>query len=64
MILLKNATVVNHDGIKKYDVLIDGDIISKLGENLDALGAETIDCEGKLLFPGFIDMHCHLREPG
>ena len=39
MILLKNATVVNHDGIKKYDVLIDGDIISKLGVYRHALSS-------------------------
>lgn len=64
MILLKDATVVNADGIKETDVLIDGGIIAKVGHGLDAYGAEVIDCYGKLVFPGFIDMHCHLREPG
>lgn len=64
MILLKNATVVNKDGMQKTDVLIDGEIISAVAPDLECLGAETIDCEGKLVFPGFIDMHCHLRDPG
>lgn len=64
MILLKDATVVNADGIKETDVLIDGGIIAKVGDGLDSYGAEVIDCYGKLVFPGFIDMHCHLREPG
>lgn len=64
MILLKDATVVNHDGIAEQDVLIDGGVIAEVGKNLAADDAEVIDCDGKLVFPGFIDMHCHLREPG
>lgn len=65
MILLKNATVVNADGMQETDVLIDGETIAEVRKNIDNhMGAEEIDCEGKLVFPGFIDMHCHLREPG
>lgn len=64
MILLKHATVVNADGIKETDVLIDGDVITHVTPNIECFGAEEIDCDGKLVFPGFIDMHCHLREPG
>lgn len=64
MILLKNATVVNADGMIKSDVLIDGGIISRIAPDIESFGAEVIDCENKLVFPGFIDMHCHLRDPG
>lgn len=64
MILLKNATVVNADGMCETDVLIDGETISHVTPNIECFGAEIIDCEGKLVFPGFIDMHCHLRDPG
>lgn len=64
MILLKHATVVNADGIKETDVLIDGEVITHVTPNIECFGAEEIDCDGKLVFPGFIDMHCHLREPG
>lgn len=64
MILLKHATVVNSDGMQETDVLIDGGTITLVTPNIECFGAETIDCEGKLVFPGFIDMHCHLREPG
>ncbi len=64
MILLKNATVVNADGMTEADVLIDEGIISRIGDNIDPYGAEVIDCDGKLVFPGFVDMHSHFRDPG
>ncbi len=64
MILLRHATVVNRDGMQETDVLIDGGVITLVTPNIECFGAEVIDCEGKLVFPGFIDMHCHLRDPG
>lgn len=64
MILLKNATVVNSVGMQQTDVLIEGDKITRIAQGMEKLGADIIDCDGKLVFPGFIDMHCHLREPG
>lgn len=64
MILLKNATVVNADGMREADVLIDDGMITHVAPNIECFGAEIIDCDGKFVFPGFIDMHCHLREPG
>lgn len=65
-LLLKNAHVVDPsvelDGI--VDVLIDGERIARVGENLDAADAEVVDLSGKYLVPGLVDMHVHLREPG
>lgn len=65
-LLLKNAHVVDPsvelDGV--VDVLIDGDKIAEVGENLAVEGAEVRDLSGKYLVPGLVDMHVHLREPG
>jgi len=46
------------------DVLLDGDRIARVGANLSADGAEVFDAKGLIVAPGFIDLHCHLREPG
>ncbi|MFS0839537.1 dihydroorotase [Paenibacillus sp. 1P03SA] len=48
-------------------VLVDNGKIAAItnGEELpDTTGHEVIEAEGKLVSPGFIDMHVHLREPG
>ena len=64
--LLKNAHVVDPqcgiDGIR--DVKIDGERIVEVGEGLAADGCEVVDLSGKILVPGLVDMHVHLREPG
>ena len=46
------------------DVLIAGETIAAVGENLEADAAEVIDATGKVVAPGLVDMHVHLREPG
>ncbi len=50
------------DAVK--DLLIVDGKIADIGENLTAGDAEAIDASGKVVAPGFIDMHCHLRDPG
>jgi dihydroorotase len=47
------------------DVLIADGKIEKVAKNLPApAGAEVVDAAGKIVCPGFIDIHVHLREPG
>jgi dihydroorotase len=61
---ISGGTLANPAGISgKLDILIEDGIIKAVGENVGA--ADTvIDASGKTVFPGFIDLHCHLREPG
>jgi dihydroorotase len=66
MLLIKNGRVI--DPASKTDaatdVLLDAGKIAKSGLNLSAPDAEVFDAKGFVVAPGFIDLHCHLREPG
>lgn len=44
------------------DLLIDGGRVVKIGRDLK--GDETLDAAGCIVCPGFVDIHCHFREPG
>ncbi|WP_455144176.1 dihydroorotase [Selenomonas noxia] len=46
------------------DVLIEDGIIQKVGLDIRADQAEVYDASDKIVAPGLIDMHTHLREPG
>ena len=46
------------------DIFVSGGKIGKIGKDLPVKAPETIDAKGKIVAPGFIDMHVHLREPG
>ena len=50
------------DGL--FDLLIEDGKVSRIAENLPVSGADVFDAAGLLVFPGFIDLHVHLREPG
>lgn len=65
-LLIKGGHVVDtlNKVNEKMDVLIENGIVSQLGMALNADGAEIIDANGMLVMPGFVDAHCHLREPG
>jgi dihydroorotase len=66
-LLIRNGRVVDPAGGTDAvaDVLIADGRIQKVGRALKApAGAEAIDATGKVVCPGFIDMHVHLREPG
>lgn len=63
-LLLKNGKVFIDGAFKTTDVLIDNGVISAVGSNLETAGAEVIDCSGKTVIPGLVDIHVHLRQPG
>jgi imidazolonepropionase-like amidohydrolase len=63
MIHIKNGKLYTMTGaiIEKGSILIEHGKIIAIGESVEApKDAEVIDAEGKLVFPGFIDAHCHL----
>ncbi|MFJ8004690.1 dihydroorotase [Streptomyces fagopyri] len=60
-ILIRGAKVL---GGEPQDVLIDGGLVAEIGTGLSAEGAEVVEADGKVLLPGLVDLHTHLREPG
>ncbi len=62
MKLIQNATLYQLSGhlLADQDVRIEDGKITEIGSHLDPKDAEVIDAQGALLFPGFIDAHCHL----
>ncbi len=64
--LLKNGTVIDYktNTFEKKDVLIEDEIIKKIGIDITEEVDKVIDCTNFNIMPGMIDMHCHLREPG
>jgi dihydroorotase len=62
MILIKNVNLVDAKGVRgPADVLVgEGRILSLEGGEASLV----VDGSGKLLAPGFLDLHAHLREPG
>ena len=67
IIILKNGTDVFG---KKIEILINGEVIEKVSENikekeyLNRENIKIIDAERKVIMPGVIDVHTHMREPG
>ncbi|MBQ8429698.1 MAG: dihydroorotase [Clostridia bacterium] len=62
--IIRNGNVVLKNSVEKKDVLIADGKIVKIAENIPANGEREIDASGKHVFPGLIDMHVHLRDPG
>lgn len=61
--LIKNGTLVTASQTFQADLLIEGETISKIGENLQHPHADIIDAAGKLILPGGVDPHVHLDLP-
>ena len=57
--LFKGGSVVSGSGARKADLLIEHEKVIAVGRNLKVTADRTVDAEGCLLFPGFIDAHTH-----
>ena len=62
--LFKNAYVFTKHGIKKQSVLLSDGIMRTASSVIPHEPEHIIDTEGMFIFPGFADVHVHLREPG
>jgi dihydroorotase len=65
-LLLKGGRVVDpaQDVDGPADVRIENGRIAAVGQRLNAKGATVVDVSGRVVCPGLIDLHTHLREPG
>lgn len=61
--LFKNATLITMDPdlgtLASGDLLVSGQTIAAVGENLSAEGARVIDCNGAIVMPGLVNAHMH-----
>ena len=60
-IVIRNGTIVDGTGQPAFtgDIAIDGNTISEIG-TVTGTGKEEIQAEGKIVTPGFVDLHTHL----
>src|SRR3990167_4766452 len=65
-ILIKNGRVIDPaphiDGL--YDILVEKNKIARVARDITAPADDIIDAADKIVMPGIVDMHVHLREPG
>ena len=64
--LLQNAQILSSGGVfRAADVLLSGGRIVSIGDRISCpADAVSIDLHKAVVFPGFVDVHVHLREPG
>lgn len=65
-VLLKNGRILDPatGDLADADIRVEGGKIAAMGSGLSNSGSEVIDLRGRLILPGMIDLHVHLREPG
>ena len=63
--VLQNVRIVNENSeFEKVNIAIENGKIAAIGADVTMDGAEVIDGKGRVVSPGFVDVHTHLREPG
>src|SRR5438094_2167769 len=62
-LVIRNGRIVDGTGNPWFrgDLAIRGDVIAKLAPKIDEPAARTIDADGQVVAPGFIDIHTHAR---
>lgn len=62
--LINAKRLLSNNEFAPCELLIEGEKIIQIAPEIDVDADETIDCQGHVVLPGFIDVHIHLREPG
>ncbi len=62
--IIRNGNVVLENSVEKKDLRIENGKIVEIADQITAKGEVEIDATGLHIFPGLIDMHVHLRDPG
>jgi dihydroorotase len=62
--LIKNGLLVNEGNIRTGDLLLQGEVIEKIGNDISHPTARVLNAGGKFILPGVIDDQVHFREPG
>ncbi len=62
--VLKNSVVYDNGKFDRRDIMISNGLVSVVPSSLLDTDTLVIDCSDKYIFPGFVDVHVHLREPG
>ena len=67
MIIFKNGIVIDPETsyVGKKDIAVEGNVIVRIEDSIvpNALD-QVIDCTGKYIGPGLVDVHVHFRDPG
>jgi dihydroorotase len=65
-LLIKGARLIDplQGRDEVLDVLVSRGRISEVGKQIPVQDREVIEAEGRVMAPGFLDLHVHLREPG
>ncbi|WP_422123584.1 dihydroorotase [Planococcus sp. X10-3] len=63
-LFIKNVNMLQEGELAPVNIRIAGGKIQEIGKELSAQGEKEIDGKGRMIAPGFVDVHVHLREPG
>ncbi|MCS6848662.1 MAG: dihydroorotase family protein [Anaerolineae bacterium] len=68
-LVIKGGTLVSSEGVRRGDILIEGERIVEVRDAFSSdqspvTNYQLLDASGLLIFPGLIDVHVHLRQPG
>lgn len=63
-LFIKNVKMLNGEQLEETNIRVKNGRIEEIGAHLNGQGETEIDGKGRMIAPGFVDVHVHLREPG